>query len=80
MSEPTLYREATRDEIAMDDLGVVSAVDVYTMDVVLVKPDEMWLCWSDKAGTWLRSHHNHNQVCNDRCGDVLIVGIGDTDE
>ena len=29
-----LYREATRDEIAIDDLGVVSAVDVYTMDVV----------------------------------------------
>lgn len=38
MSEPTLYREATRDEIAMDDLGVVSAVDVYTMDVVPVEP------------------------------------------
>ena len=36
--QPTLYREATRDEIAMDDLGIVSAVDVYTMDVVPVEP------------------------------------------
>ena len=35
----TLYREATRDEIAIDDLGVASAVDVYTMDVVSVEPD-----------------------------------------
>ena len=33
----TLYREATRDEIAIDDLGVASAVDVYTMDVVSVE-------------------------------------------
>ena len=39
-ADEPLYREATRDEIAIDDLGVVSAVDVYTMDVVQVNPKE----------------------------------------